>query len=226
MPRAKDVKDLECTWRLERQAYGRGFARVAGCDESGRGALIGPLFAAAVILDPAKPVTGLDDSKKLSAARREELASEIIATALSFKAIAVSAEEVDALNIYQASRVGMIRALAGLDPAPQFILTDAMRLWDAATAPHALAPHRWLIHGDARSVSIAAASILAKVARDAHMRELDRIYPQYHLARNKGYCTPDHLSGLRQHGPCLEHRKTFRPVSVFYQPRWPDVEPS
>lgn len=218
MPRIREPKALECTWRHERQAYGRGFLRVAGCDEVGRGALIGPVVAAAVILDREKPISGLNDSKKLPAARREQLAAEISAKALAFHVIFVSAREVDDLNVYQASRVAMIRALAALNPTPQFILTDAMRLWSDPAAPDALAPARALIHGDARSVSIAAASILAKVARDAHMRDLARLYPQYNLARNKGYGTPDHLKNLNKFGPCPEHRNTFRPVSQFKLP--------
>ncbi|MGH9450435.1 MAG: ribonuclease HII [Terriglobia bacterium] len=221
MPRIREPKALECTWRLERQAYGRGFSRVAGCDEAGRGALIGPIAAAAVILDPAKPIVGLNDSKKLPAPRREQLAAEIFAKALAFHVIFVSAKEVDDLNVYHASRTAMIRALAALNPVPQFILTDAMRLWSDPRAPEALAPFRFLIHGDARSVSIAAASILAKVARDAHMRELDKLYPQYNLARNKGYGTPDHLRSLEQFGACAEHRTTFRPVGAVSAVRLP-----
>ena len=199
MPRIRDEKDLECTWRLERYAWSRGWALVAGCDESGRGAMIGPLTAAAVILDPSRPIQGLNDSKKLTPEQRRTLAARIYQSAISYHVVFVSAQEVDALNVYQAARVGMIRALAALSPAPQFILTDAMRLWDEANS--ALAPFRWLVHGDARSVSIAAASILAKVERDSHMRELDRLYPRYGLARNKGYCTPEHLETLKKHGP-------------------------
>lgn len=218
MPRLREPEALECTWRLERQAYGRGFSLVAGCDEAGRGALIGPVAAAAVILDPARPIAGIDDSKKLTAPRREQLAAEICATALAFQVTFVSAKEVDDLNVYQASRIGMIRALSALNPAPQFILTDAMRLWADRGAPEVIAPFQWLIHGDARSASIAAASILAKVARDAHMREIDRIYPQYGLAQNKGYATQDHLRRLHQFGPCPEHRNSFFPVSELTLP--------
>lgn len=218
MPRLREPKALECTWRHERQAYGNGVRFVAGCDEAGRGALIGPLYAAAVILDPGRPVQGLDDSKKLSRRRRELLAEEITARAVAFEVVAVSAREVDELNVYEASRTAMLRALHALNPAPQFILTDAMRLWRKPAPPSGLAPFRWLIHGDARSVSIAAASILAKVARDAHMRQLDGIYPQYGLSRNKGYGAPDHLEALARFGPCPEHRKTFRPVSGFCLP--------
>ncbi|HEV2499206.1 MAG TPA: ribonuclease HII [Terriglobia bacterium] len=213
MPRIRDEKQLECTWRLERHAYSRGITLVAGCDEAGRGAMIGPLTAAAVMLDPAKPIPGLNDSKKLTPSIREELAGRIRKEAITYKVIFISAGEVDRLNVYQASRIAMIRALGALAPAPQYILTDAMRLWSDLSSSEVIAPFRCLIHGDARSVSIAAASILAKVERDAHMRELDRQYPQYGLAQNKGYCTAYHLQTLKQHGPCPEHRKTFQPVN-------------
>lgn len=224
MPRARDAKDLECNWRFERQAYGRGWLHVAGCDEAGRGALLGPLYAAAVILDPSKPISGLNDSKKLTPRRRAELSERIRSTAISFQIVAISVEEVDALNVYQASRVAMIRALEGLSPSPHFILTDAMPLWEADKNSSALPPYRKLIHGDARSVSIAAASILAKVARDAFMEELDRLYPHYGLARNKGYGTADHLKGLGRYGPCSQHRKTFQPVKDYSFSLFPALE--
>jgi ribonuclease HII len=221
MPRLRDPKDLECTWRLEAQAHNRGYICVAGCDEVGRGALIGPLYAAAVILDPAKPIDGLKDSKKLTANCRIELDGEIRAKAVSFHVVAISAEQVDALNVYEASRRAMIRALRALVPPPQFILTDAMPLPPTMKACQSLPPHCALAHGDTRSVSIAAASILAKVARDIYMRKLDRTYPQYNLAQNKGYATPEHLSSLQRYGPCREHRKTFQPVKGFHLPLFP-----
>ncbi len=214
MPRAREAKDLQCTWRLERFAYRRGLFRVAGCDEAGRGALLGPLYAAAVILDPSQPITGLNDSKKLSPEHRSALDVEIRAKAITFRIVAVSAREVETINVYEASRQAMILALAGLFPSADYILTDAMPLRDASQR----APHRPLIHGDARSASVAAASILAKVARDAHMRELDLIYPQYHLGQNKGYGTPEHVENLRRCGPCEEHRQTFQPVRECLSP--------
>lgn len=213
MPCIRDANDLECTWRHERQAYARGYALVAGCDEAGRGAMIGPLAAAAVILNPASPIPGLNDSKKLAPQVRERLAARIRSEAVAFKIVFIAACEVDRLNVYQASRKAMLLAIEALAPSPHFILTDAMPLWGRPGVPEPGAPGRWLIHGDARSVSIAAASILAKTARDAHMRELDLIYPQYGLAQNKGYCTPRHLNSLQKHGPCPEHRKTFQPVN-------------
>lgn len=221
MPRACDPKEFNCTRRLEAQAFRRGWRRIAGCDEAGRGALLGPLYAAAVILDPAKPIPGVNDSKKLSPDQRLELSLEIRAKAIAFQVVAVEAREVDALNVYEASRQAMLRALRGLDPPPDFVLTDAMPLSARRGTGEFLVPHRAIIHGDARSVSIAAASILAKVARDAHLEKLDRLYPQYQLAKNKGYGTAEHLAGLARHGPCPEHRQTFQPVKDYLLPLFP-----
>lgn len=221
MPRPRHPQQLRCTRRLEAQALRRGWRFIAGCDEAGRGALIGPVYAAAVILDPAKPIRGVDDSKRLAPEARAELDQEIRARATAFQVVAVAAADVDALNVYRASRQAMIRALQGLAPAPDFVLTDAMRLSGWGDGMNFSIPHRSIIHGDARSASIAAASILAKVARDAYMVELDRLYPQYHLAQNKGYATPEHLQGLAQYGPCPEHRKTFQPVKDYFLPLFP-----
>jgi len=221
MRRTDDAKELRCTARLEAQAFRQGWRRIAGCDESGRGSLVGPLYAAAVILDPAKSIPGIDDSKKLSPEVRCELDAEIRAKAVAFQVVAIPALEVDALNVYEASRQAMIRALQGLDPPPDFVLTDAMPLGRRDKREEFPIPHRAIIHGDALSVSIAAASILAKVARDAHLEELDRLYPQYQLARNKGYGTPEHLEALARYGPCLEHRKTFQPVKDYLLPLFP-----
>src|SRR3989454_7710488 len=176
--RARDAKELRCTRRLEAHLHRRGWRLVAGCDEAGRGALVGPLYAAAVILDPAQRIRGVDDSKKLPPEARAELDQEIRARALAFRVVAAPAADVDALNVYQASRLTMIRALEGLAPPPDFVLTDAMRLCGWGDAVEFQIPHRSIIHGDARSASIGAASILAKVARDARLRELDRLYPQ------------------------------------------------
>jgi len=184
---------------------------VAGCDEAGRGSLIGPLFAAAVILDPMNPIDGLDDSKKLTAETRSRLDLEIRSKALAFQIVAISARQIEANNVYQASRQAMLQALRALHPAPDFVLTDAMPLHVPGGRRFPI-PHTPLVHGDARSVSIAAASILAKVARDALMVDMGIRYPQYNLASNKGYATPDHLESIRVHGPCPEHRRTFSPV--------------
>lgn len=184
---------------------------MAGCDEAGRGSLIGPLFAAAVILDPMNPIDGLDDSKKLTAETRSRLDLEIRSKALAFQIVAISARQIEANNVYQASRQAMLQALRALHPAPDFVLTDAMPLHVPGGRRFPI-PHTPLVHGDARSVSIAAASILAKVARDALMVDMGIRYPQYNLASNKGYATPDHLESIRVHGPCPEHRRTFSPV--------------
>ncbi|MGH9433137.1 MAG: ribonuclease HII [Terriglobia bacterium] len=194
---------------------------MAGCDEAGRGSLIGPLFAAAVILDPDKPIEGLDDSKKLSPDTRTRLDLEIRSKALIYHVVAISARQIEVRNVYQASRHAMLQALRALRPCPDFVLTDAMPLHTPGGRRFPI-PHTPLIHGDARSASIAAASILAKVARDAWMVKLGRRYPQYNLASNKGYATPDHLERLRIHGPCSEHRKTFSPIRIHDLPLFVD----
>lgn len=194
-----------CTRRYERQAWQNGFRRVAGVDEVGRGALFGPVVAAAVILNPARRIPGLDDSKKLTAAKRRLLAERIRDRALSWAVGEIVPERIDAWNIYQASRQAMEQALAQLDPGPDYVLSDAL--------PLALpVPCRSLVHGDARSVSIAAASILAKVHRDLLLEALDREFPGYGLARHKGYATREHLERLREHGPTPLHRRSFAPV--------------
>jgi len=197
----------------------RGCRFIAGCDEAGRGALLGPLYVAAVILDPAKPIAGIDDSKKLTAPVRESLAGAIRAAALAWQVVVMTTEEVDSLNVYQASRQGMLRALRALSPAPDYVLTDAMPLREGEFC----IPYRAIVHGDARSMSIAAASILAKVARDEHLARLDKVFPQYGLARNKGYGTPRHLDALARFGPCAEHRKTYQPVKDCLLPLFPST---
>lgn len=218
---ARDTKRHTCTRQFEAHAYRQGWHRIAGCDEAGRGSLLGPLYAAAVILDPERKIHGLNDSKKLTPEVRVELAAEIREKAIAFQVVAVPAAEVDDLNVYEASRQAMLRALAALDPRPDFVLTDAMPLGQRGADQAFTIPHQAIVHGDARSVTIAAASILAKVVRDAYLEELDRIYPHYLLARNKGYGTPDHLEALRQYGPCPEHRKTFQPVKDYLLPLFP-----
>ena len=221
MPPSPNSSAFKCTWKLEKQIFQTGCRRVAGCDEVGRGALLGPLYAAAVILDPAKPIRGVDDSKKLSPSRRESLSREITEKAVAFKVVSISAAEVDALNVYEASRQGMIRAVLALDPTPDFILTDAVPLEGCNKAAGFPIPYRAVLHGDSLSVSIAAASILAKVARDAHLQELDRLYPKYGLARNMGYGTQEHLGALATYGPCPEHRKSYQPVMNSLLPLFP-----
>jgi ribonuclease HII len=194
-----------CCTRFERAARKLGWTRIAGLDEAGRGALFGPVVAAAVILNPKRRIVGLDDSKKLVAERRGELAPRIREYALAWSVAEIDAQRIDAWNIYQASRQAMTAALNQLSILPDYLLLDAIKL-------DVLIEQKSLIHGDARSVSIAAASILAKTHRDARMQEWDAVYPQYGLAQHKGYATVDHLEALRQHGPSPLHRHSFAPV--------------
>ena len=194
-----------CCSRFERAARKLGWTRIAGIDEAGRGALFGPVVAAAVILNPKRRIVGLDDSKKLTPERRAELGKRISQHALAWAVAEVDAQRIDAWNIYQASRQAMSAALERLAISPDYLLIDAMRL-------DVLIEQKSLVKGDARSVSIAAASILAKTHRDARMEEWDAIFPQYGLARHKGYATPDHLEALRLYGPTPLHRYSFAPV--------------
>jgi ribonuclease HII len=194
-----------CSSRFERAARKLGWMRIAGIDEAGRGALFGPVVAAAVILNPKRRIVGLDDSKKLTPERRAELALRIRDHAVAWAVAEVDAQRIDAWNIYQASRQAMTAALAQLTISPDYLLIDAMQL-------DVFIEQKSLIRGDARSVSIAAASILAKTHRDARMEAWDVIYPQYGLRRHKGYATPDHLEALRVHGPSPLHRHSFAPV--------------
>lgn len=194
-----------CCSRYERIARQNGWQRIAGLDEAGRGSLFGPVFAAAVILNPKRRIVGLDDSKKLAPERRVGLAERIREHALSWAVAEIDASRIDAWNIYQASRQAMVAAISQLSPLPDYLLLDAIEL-DLPIEQKAI------IHGDARSVSIAAASILAKVDRDRRMLEFDQLYPQYGLGQNKGYATPDHLEALRQFGPTPLHRFSYAPV--------------
>ncbi|MCW4150145.1 ribonuclease HII [Halomonas janggokensis] len=180
--------------------------RLAGVDEVGRGPLVGSVVAAAVILDPARPIDGLTDSKKLTARRREALDNLIREHALAFTVAEASAAEVDQLNIYHATHLAMRRAIDGLAPAAEYLLVDGNRL------PGHVLPGQAVVKGDARHPAIAAASILAKVARDAQMVALDMRYPEYGFARHKGYPTREHLSALAVHGPLADHRRSFAPV--------------
>lgn len=180
--------------------------RLAGVDEVGRGPLVGAVVAAAVILDPMRPIEGLGDSKALSAKRREALDLEIREGALAFAVAEASAAEVDALNIFHATHLAMRRAIDALSPAAEYLLVDGNRL------PGHHVPGQAVVKGDARHPAIAAASILAKVARDAQMRALDARHPDYGFARHKGYPTREHLAALERLGPLPEHRRSFGPV--------------
>ncbi len=182
-------------------------ALVAGVDEAGRGPLAGPVVAAAVILDERQPIAGLADSKKLSAARRDQLYDEIRAKALCCCVAQASVEEIDRLNILQATLLAMQRAVAGLRLKPGLVLVDGNRLPLLEMRAEAI------VKGDAKVAAISAASILAKVTRDRGLELLDQHYPQYGFARHKGYGTAEHLQALRLHGPCPEHRRSFAPVA-------------
>ena len=180
---------------------------IAGVDEAGRGPLAGPVYAAAVILDPDRPIAGLRDSKLLSAGRREHLAMEIRERSLAWAVAYADVEEIDALNILQATLVAMRRAVDALSPAPMQALVDGNRL------PRLSCSARAIVKGDRVIPAISAASILAKTARDALLLQMDGVYPQYGFAQNKGYGTPEHLAALERHGPCPAHRRSFAPVA-------------
>ena len=184
---------------------------IAGIDEAGRGPLAGPVVAAAVILDPTRPIAGLADSKTLSATRREQLAVEIRANALAWALGRAEAAEIDQINILQATLLAMERAVSNLGIAPDRALVDGNR------CPALPCPCQAIIKGDATEPAISAASILAKTARDAELRQLHERYPQYGFARHKGYPTAVHREALRRYGPCPEHRRSFAPVAAARQ---------
>ncbi len=182
---------------------------VAGVDEAGRGPLAGAVVCAAVILDPARPIEGLKDSKLLKATQREALRELILQQALAYSIVEVSAAEIDQLNILQATMQGMSRALFALSIKPDLALVDGNKL------PKQLpCPARAIVKGDQLEACISAASILAKTHRDALLAALDLRYPQYGFAIHKGYPTPQHLAALLEHGPCPEHRQSFAPVAL------------
>ena len=193
--------------RHERALWAQGLTRVAGVDEVGVGPLAGPLVAAAVILPPECAVRGIDDSKKVPPARREALRVEIEACAIAVAIGIVEVGDVDRLNAYWASIEAMRRAVAALPVAPQQVLIDARHI------PGLAVPQAALVKGDARSYSIAAASIIAKVRRDAMMTALEERYPGYGFARHMGYGTAEHLAALARLGPCPAHRRSFQPVA-------------
>lgn len=179
---------------------------ICGVDEAGRGPLAGPVYAAAVILDPSRRIRGLDDSKKLPPAVREVLAARVRERALAWAVASASVAEIDALNIFRASLLAMKRAVEQLALAPEEVLVDGTHCPDIAY------PARALVGGDGRVKAIAAASILAKTARDAEMVRIDACHPGYGFCDHKGYATPEHLDALRRLGPCATHRRSFAPV--------------
>lgn len=194
---------LEKLWRFENEAYAQGYRAIVGTDEVGRGPLAGPVVAAAVVLPRGVEILGINDSKKLSEKRREALAEEIKAKALAYKIAEVSPAEIDRINILHAAERAMKGAVEAL-PFGDYLLVDGQNQLDVRL------PVRNLIGGDSISISIAAASIIAKVYRDHLMVQLDSVYPQYNFAQNKGYGTADHYAALQKYGPSPVHRRSFR----------------
>lgn len=193
------------SWKFERRAVASGYQLIAGVDEAGRGALFGPVYAAAVILSEDRTIRGLQDSKQLTAERREILAGRIRERAVAWAVGAADAHEIDRINILEASRLAMKRAIDKLQPAPGYLLVDFVRV-DTSIS------QLGIVRGDALSRSIAAASILAKVERDACLARWHQVFPAYCLDSNKGYCAPRHMAALREFGPTAMHRFSFLPV--------------
>jgi ribonuclease HII len=202
-------------WRHERELAAQGWTRIAGVDEAGRGPLAGPVVAAVVVLPANCRLPGLADSKALTPAARERLSATIQRRALCFAVASVGAATIDRINILQATYQAMKAAIAKLDPGPDFLLVDG---WELPAAP---ARQRALVQGDSTCASIAAASILAKTARDRMMLALDSLYPGYGFAQHKGYATEQHLAQLARLGPCPEHRRSFAPIQNLFQQRLP-----
>lgn len=196
-------------WSHENHFWSKGYAAIAGIDEVGRGPLCGPVVAAAVVFAPGTRLDGLDDSKKLSARVRERLDTLIRRDCLAKGIGLASPAEIDAINILEATRLAMMRAIRQLSPSPDLLLIDAVAL------PEPAIPYRSIIRGDSLVASISAASIVAKVARDRLMASWHRRFPCYGLDRNKGYGTREHLAAIRQFGPCPLHRRTFRGVREY-----------
>jgi ribonuclease HII len=216
---ARRVHFVGPTDEFELEARRRGYRKIAGLDEAGRGPLAGPVVASAVVLPSRCRLIGCDDSKLLTESEREQLYVTITERAIGIGIGSASHEEIDQLNILEATRLAMHRALAGLRPQPDCLLIDAISL------PGCPIPLRSIIKGDALCLSVAAASIVAKVTRDRLMAEFHRQYPHYNFLSHKGYGTEEHLQQLARHGPCLIHRRTYAPVSEViaqtHQPRPP-----
>lgn len=202
-----DIERVKNLYKFEDDARNKGFDLIAGVDEAGRGSLVGPVVVAAIILPEDLYLERLDDSKKLSAKVREILYEKIISAAISFSCVEVPVEEIDSLNVYQATLEGMKRAVASLNVQPDFVLTDAMKVDFGEKIPSLS-----IIHGDALSASIAAASIIAKVTRDHLADKWAIAYPEYGFEHNRGYGTAQHLAAIEKHGFCAIHRRSFNPV--------------
>lgn len=205
----KDQKNVNL-YEFEEALYDDGCYSICGVDEAGRGPLAGPVVVAACILPPFLRIEGINDSKQLSAKKRAELYKIIIKNAIDYSIAFVSEEEVDTLNIYQATKKGMLEAIANLKVKPDHALIDAMPLGELKI------PHTSIIHGDARCASVAAASIIAKVTRDEYMEKMDVKYPNYGFKKHKGYATKAHVEALEKYGPTPIHRKTYYPVSKYF----------
>lgn len=199
---------------FERMAYESGYMRVAGIDEAGRGPLAGPVVAAAVVLPNGLLIPGVKDSKEVPEQERERLYEIIIKKALACGIGVVDEKTIDEVNIYQATIMAMEKALAAVSPVPEYLLVDAMSL---SRIP---IPQKAVIKGDRLSHSIAAASILAKTARDRMMRELHQRFPEYNFHRHKGYATREHVELLKKYGPCPAHRRSFQPVAALLANTW------
>lgn len=204
---ATDMERVRNLYRFEDEVRAKGYRLIAGVDEAGRGSLVGPVVVAAVILPGDIYLERLDDSKKLSAKIREELYEKIISAAISFAHVEVSAAEIDDLNIYQATLVGMKRAVEKLNVQPDFVLTDAMKVNFGEKILT-----QSIIHGDRLSASIAAASIIAKVTRDKMADDWAKIFPAYGFDHNRGYGTAEHIAAIKKFGSTPIHRQTFNPV--------------
>lgn len=197
-------------YQYEEQLEDLGIKYIAGVDEVGRGPLAGPVVVAAVILPLNLRIKGINDSKKLSLKKRNELYKIILNEALAVNVSFIDERVIDEINIYEATKKGMLEAISGLKIKPEHVLIDAMPLRELDIA------HTSIIHGDALSASIGAASIIAKVTRDEYMDKMDIKYPNYGFKHHKGYCTKEHLEALEKYGPCEIHRKSFAPVKKFY----------
>lgn len=196
----------------EKRLWNLGYENIAGCDEAGRGPLFGPVVAASVILPHDFVLEGLNDSKKLSEKKREEYYPVIMQKALAVSVSIVEADEIDKINIYEASRQGMLRATNSLKVKPDYIITDSMPL-DGFTS----VPHEAIIKGDAKSITIAAASVIAKVTRDRIMYEIDKVHPEYEFKKHKGYPTKKHLELIEKYGIIDGYRRTYGPVKKYIE---------
>ena len=197
-------------YKIEDELLDKGYRNICGIDEAGRGSLAGPVCIAACILPPFLRIDGINDSKQLTEKKREELYKIIVKEAISYSVVFIHEKDIDTLNIYQATKKGMLESLEKIPVKPDYVLVDAMPLGNISY------PHEAIIHGDALSASIAAASILAKVSRDHYMEKMDIKYPNYGFKKHKGYGTKDHLEAIKRNGPCKIHRKTFSPINRYF----------